>query len=88
MAAPIVDDLTPAINPSFQMRHDFTRMEANDQLGESLLKARALTMIFACSSLGDYDEDMLQWYASAILDAVQSAKEALDFLEANRVGWL
>ena len=88
MAISSVNDSTPSINPSFKMRHDFTRMEANDQLFESLLKARALTMIFACSNLGDYDEDMLQWYSSAILDAIQSAKEALDFLQAGKKGYL
>ena len=83
MATPIVDDPTPAINPSFPVQSEFSRMQANDQLGESLLKARALAFIFSCSQLGDYDEDMLQWYASAMLDAIQSAKEALDFLHAH-----
>jgi hypothetical protein len=70
------------------MRHEFTRMDANDQLGESLLKARALAFIFSCSDLGNYNEDMLQLYALAMLDAIQSAKEALDFLQANKRGFL
>lgn len=70
------------------MRREFTQMDANDQLVESLLKARALAMIFACSNLGDYDEDMLQWYASAILELIQSAQEALDFLCASKKGFL
>ena len=88
MAISSVNDPTVSINPSFKKPNGFTRMEANDQLCESLLKARALAFLFSCSALGNYDEDMLRWYASAMLDAIQSAKEALDFLQANKKGFL
>jgi hypothetical protein len=88
MATPIVSDPAPSINPSFSVHPDLSQMNANDQLIESLQKAVALTSIFAASSLGDYEEDMLQMFSVAILDNLYAASEALEFLRKRRNGFL
>ena len=64
------------------------RVDFRDQLGESLAKAEAMMAIFSYCEFHEFNEETLRNFASATLDMVCLASDALkilDEMEDNRI---
>lgn len=69
---------------SHTVNNNLKLLDHEDALEESLKKAQALTSVFNCAFLDDYDEDTLQWFSAAILDNVRVANDAWKALKNLR----